>query len=227
VISAHSSHGPHTRNSAPLFCGHQRIRALRSPCGTPLHVLLNPTFLAFDLNDGKCAPIVNEWRRRAQHEPQPLDRCQVRRFPSRKRSTILGSLLRLVVLCSAAEARVVMELFSEVRMGSLLSRTPVQIPRRHWPVALEIRAVAESPAAALSPCLRRPRRPSFLGSADSSTDVILFPSSHPRIPSCSPSLLNLTRHIPRPETAAPNPPNWLAVTSSLVLFTHPFGPQNL
>lgn len=113
------------------------------------------------------------------------------------------------VLCSAAEARVVMELFSEVCMGSLLSRTPVQIPRRHWPVALEIRAVAESPAAALSPCLRRAkssRRPSFFGSADSSTAGILFPSSHPRIPSSSPSLSNLTRHIPTTGDCHTQPP---------------------
>lgn len=48
-------------------------------------------------------------------------------------------------------------------MGSLPDRFPVLIARRHWAVELEIRAVAKSPAAASSPCLRRP---SFLVSAD-------------------------------------------------------------
>ena len=201
--------------------------ALRSPCGTPLHVLLNPTFLAFDLNDGKCAPIVNEWRRRAQHEPQPSDRCQVRRFPSRRKcSTILGSFLRLV-LCSASEARVVMELFSEVRMGSLLSRPRFRfhggIGRSHW-------KFAQSQKALPPPCLRASGGQDdqaflVLPTAPPMLFCFLLPTREFRlVPLPSSTSLDI---FPRPETAAPNPPNWLAVTSSLVLFTHPLGPQNL
>ena len=52
-----------------------------------------------------------------------------------------------VALQTGESCPLFMETFSAFLMGSLPSRVPVQIARRHWAVSLEIRAPAESPAA--------------------------------------------------------------------------------
>lgn len=79
-------------------------------------------------------------------------------------------------------------------MGSLPDRFPVLIARRHWAVELEIRAVAKSPAAASSPCLRAAKLSCFCRLAP--PGLFCFPRSHPRFPSLPSSSLNFTRHIP-------------------------------